>query len=110
MRRTVRDGGSVRPDPFRADCVVVALVERRGRTPLRALLEWCLPRGVVIEDGAEFYERLTGKLPVESSAHQAWAGFPWVINDRMLAAAIQYGQFGRASCEQRAVRAVDFNG
>jgi lipopolysaccharide/colanic/teichoic acid biosynthesis glycosyltransferase len=46
------------------DRIVVALGERRGQLPLRELLEpWA--RGVVIEDGVEFYERLTGKLAIE---------------------------------------------
>jgi exopolysaccharide biosynthesis polyprenyl glycosylphosphotransferase len=46
--------------------IVVALSERRGRTPVRALLESCVPRGVIVEDIAEFSERLTGKLAIES--------------------------------------------
>jgi lipopolysaccharide/colanic/teichoic acid biosynthesis glycosyltransferase len=45
--------------------IVVALGERRGRTPVRALLEACLPRGVIVEDAVEVYERLTGKLAIE---------------------------------------------
>ena len=48
----------------RADRVVVALSERRGRLPMRALLE-CQARGLCIEDGVETYERLTGKVPLE---------------------------------------------
>jgi exopolysaccharide biosynthesis polyprenyl glycosylphosphotransferase len=46
--------------------VVVALGERRRRTPIRALVESCVARGIVVEDAAEFYERLTGKLAIES--------------------------------------------
>jgi lipopolysaccharide/colanic/teichoic acid biosynthesis glycosyltransferase/protein involved in polysaccharide export with SLBB domain len=46
--------------------IVVALTERRGRTPMRPLLESRLWRGVIIEDVADCYERLTGKLALES--------------------------------------------
>ncbi len=46
--------------------IVVALAERRGRTPIRALLESCIPRGVIVEEAAEVYERLTGKLAIEA--------------------------------------------
>jgi lipopolysaccharide/colanic/teichoic acid biosynthesis glycosyltransferase len=46
--------------------VVVALVDRRGRTPVRALLEACVPAGVLVEDAVELYERLTGKIALES--------------------------------------------
>jgi exopolysaccharide biosynthesis polyprenyl glycosylphosphotransferase len=51
---------------LRPDCIVVALVERRGRTPVRELLDACVPRGVIVEDVADFYERVTGKLAIES--------------------------------------------
>ncbi len=33
---------------------------------IRALVESCVARGIVVEDAAEFYERLTGKLAIES--------------------------------------------
>jgi lipopolysaccharide/colanic/teichoic acid biosynthesis glycosyltransferase len=46
--------------------VVVASVDRRGKMPLRLLLESCVPRGIVVEEGAEFYERLTGKISMEA--------------------------------------------
>ena len=48
--------------------VLVALGERRRRTPIRTLVESCLARGIVVEDAAEFYERLTGQLAIESLA------------------------------------------
>src|SRR2546426_2624259 len=51
---------------LRPDCLVVALVERRGRTPVRELLDSCVPRGVMVEDATDFYERLTGKLAIET--------------------------------------------
>src|SRR5437899_4883668 len=49
----------------RPDRIVVGLVERRGRLPLYPLLE-SLARGIVVEDVAETYERLTGKLALEA--------------------------------------------
>lgn len=48
------------------DCVVVALTERRGRTPVAALVESCIARGIHVEEAAEFYEHLTGMLALES--------------------------------------------
>jgi exopolysaccharide biosynthesis polyprenyl glycosylphosphotransferase len=51
----------------RPDRVIVALDERRGRLPVGPLLE-ARARGVVIEDGVEVYERLTGKIAIESLA------------------------------------------
>ena len=53
-------------EEVRPDRVLVALGERRRRTPLKALVESCVAHGVVVEDASEFYERLTGKLAIES--------------------------------------------
>lgn len=47
------------------DRVVVALSERRGRLSVHQLLEARL-QGVLVEDGPDTYERLTGKLALES--------------------------------------------
>jgi sugar transferase (PEP-CTERM system associated) len=44
-------------------CVIVACSERRGALPLGELLELKL-RGVAIEEGIDFYERVTGKIYV----------------------------------------------
>ncbi|MGH7314543.1 MAG: sugar transferase [Candidatus Rokuibacteriota bacterium] len=49
----------------RAERVIVAMPDRRGRLPVEALLA-CRVRGVRIEDGTEVYERLTSRLAVES--------------------------------------------
>ncbi|HEY7186303.1 MAG TPA: sugar transferase, partial [Vicinamibacterales bacterium] len=51
--------------------LVVALRERRGRTPFGTLLESCIARGVIVEDVVEYYERVTGKLAFESLAPMA---------------------------------------
>jgi exopolysaccharide biosynthesis polyprenyl glycosylphosphotransferase len=45
--------------------LVVALSERRGRLPVWGLLSSCAT-GLKVEDGIEFYERLTRKLAIES--------------------------------------------
>ncbi len=44
--------------------IVVALDDRRGRTPVRTLLKFKLA-GAIIEQGVTFYERITGKILVE---------------------------------------------
>src|SRR5207247_1690729 len=47
------------------DRIIVALSQRRGRLPVRALLE-ARTRSIVVEDGVDVYERLTGKIALES--------------------------------------------
>ena len=47
------------------DRILIALSDRRGRMPLRELLE-ARSRRILIEDGVEVYERLMGKLAIES--------------------------------------------
>lgn len=49
----------------RVDRIIVAIEERRGKFPDAQLLE-CKMRGIAVEEGIEFYERLTGRLQVES--------------------------------------------
>ena len=49
----------------RPDRIVVALAERRGRLPVRQLLEARM-QGIIVEDGVETYERLARKIPIES--------------------------------------------
>ena len=56
-------GGMI--DQLRPDRIVVALADRRGRLPMRDLLDARM-RGVQVEDGVDLYERLTGKLAIES--------------------------------------------
>jgi lipopolysaccharide/colanic/teichoic acid biosynthesis glycosyltransferase/protein involved in polysaccharide export with SLBB domain len=46
--------------------IIVALNERRGHMPMRALLDSRLWRGVIVEDVADTYERLTGRIALES--------------------------------------------
>jgi exopolysaccharide biosynthesis polyprenyl glycosylphosphotransferase len=47
------------------DRIVVALADRRGRLPMRELLD-ARVQGVAVEDAVDAYERLTGKLAIES--------------------------------------------
>lgn len=51
--------------PYKAARIIVALSERRGQMPVAALLQM-KSRGVKVLDGAEVYEAVTGKVPVES--------------------------------------------
>ncbi len=53
-------------EEVRPDRIVVALAQQRGRLPVRQLLEARVCGGLIVEDGADAYERLTGKLPIES--------------------------------------------
>jgi exopolysaccharide biosynthesis polyprenyl glycosylphosphotransferase len=52
-------------DECRPDMIVVALTERRGRLPVRDLLDARMS-GIVVEEGIEVHERLTEKLAIES--------------------------------------------
>ncbi len=51
-------------EEVRPDRIIVALAERRGGLPVAQLLE-PRARGIIVEEGVEAYERLTGKLPIE---------------------------------------------
>ena len=52
-------------DEARPDRIIVAVGERRGRLPLPQLLEARM-KGIVVEDAVEVYERLAGKVAIES--------------------------------------------
>ena len=45
--------------------IIVALSERRGRLPVDLLLD-AKRQGIIVEDGVQLYERLTGKLAIET--------------------------------------------
>jgi exopolysaccharide biosynthesis polyprenyl glycosylphosphotransferase len=49
----------------RPDRIIVALTARRGRLPLETLLR-AKAQGILVEDGIEAYERLSGKLAIEA--------------------------------------------
>jgi sugar transferase (PEP-CTERM system associated) len=48
-----------------AERIVVALDDRRGKTPIKKLLQYKM-QGVVIEQGISFYERVAGRMLVEN--------------------------------------------
>lgn len=50
---------------MRIDRVVVAVEDGRGHLPTAPLLE-CKMKGIAVDDGFDFFERLTGKLSLES--------------------------------------------
>ena len=45
--------------------VIVAMAERRGKLPATELLK-LKARGVLIQDGADYFESITGKVPIEA--------------------------------------------
>jgi sugar transferase (PEP-CTERM system associated) len=47
------------------DRIVVALQDRRGKLPIKDLLDF-KTRGIAIEDATSFYERVTGKIALEN--------------------------------------------
>ena len=49
----------------RPACIVVAIADRSDRLPVQPLLASRV-RGVVVEDAAAFYERLSGKIAIET--------------------------------------------
>jgi exopolysaccharide biosynthesis polyprenyl glycosylphosphotransferase len=52
-------------EEVKPDRIVVALAERRGRMPMRQLLD-AESRGILVEDGLQTYEHFTGKLAIEA--------------------------------------------
>ncbi len=52
-------------EKIRPDRIVIALADRRGRLPVRELLQ-ARVQGVAVEDGVRFYEQLTGKIAIEA--------------------------------------------
>jgi sugar transferase (PEP-CTERM system associated) len=49
----------------RVNRIIVALDDRRGRLPVEMLLS-LKSRGVLVQDGTEYYEQITGKILLES--------------------------------------------
>jgi FlaA1/EpsC-like NDP-sugar epimerase len=60
-------------EPYHPDRIIVAMGDRRGKLPVEALLQ-LKSRGMRIQDGAEMYEAVTGKVPIES-LHLSWLLF-----------------------------------
>lgn len=57
----------------RINRIIIAMKDRRGKLPVEQLLAM-KSRGVVIQDGTEVYETITGKVPIES-LHLGWLLF-----------------------------------
>ena len=57
----------------KAEKIIVALDDRRGKTPVKELLE-CRIKGIPVVQGITFYEELTGKILVERT-NPAWLIF-----------------------------------
>ena len=49
----------------RIDQIVIAMPDRRGKLPVEALLT-CKMQGVHVEDGTTFYEKISGKIMLET--------------------------------------------
>ncbi|MFB3828577.1 MAG: sugar transferase [Bryobacteraceae bacterium] len=65
--------------------IIVSMGERRGRLPVKDLLP-LKASGVTIQDAADIYEALTGKVPLNSARLTSWLLFspgfrvsPWVL-------------------------------
>src|SRR5258708_7070576 len=52
-------------ESYRPDRIIVSMGDRRGKLPVEALLQ-LKSRGVMIQDGADVYEAVTGRVPIES--------------------------------------------
>ncbi len=52
-------------DPREIRRVIITMADRRGNLPVEALLQ-LKTRGVLVQDGADVYEAITGKVPVDS--------------------------------------------
>jgi exopolysaccharide biosynthesis polyprenyl glycosylphosphotransferase len=50
---------------LRVQRIIVSMKERRGRLPVESLLE-LKKRGVMVQNGSELYEVITGKIPLET--------------------------------------------
>lgn len=48
------------------DRIIVAMADQLDYLPVNQLLEARISKGIVIEDGQELYEKLTGKIAIES--------------------------------------------
>ena len=80
-------------DELKPDLIVVAFAERRGRVPIRALVDTYVSRGVRVEEITECYERLTGKLAIE-----------WLTPMRVIAS----GKFHPSPAQRRFARVLSW--
>jgi exopolysaccharide biosynthesis polyprenyl glycosylphosphotransferase len=78
--------------------IVIAMLDRRGRLPERALLEARL-KGVSVQEAVDFFERVTGKLAIEAMRPSALilsAGFGHAKPERSPIVRALRGCAGRA--------------
>lgn len=69
----------------RIDRIVVAMGDRRGQFPTNQLLDLCLSGEVAIEESASFYERVTGRVQLET-LRPSWLIFSGRKRQRRLGA------------------------
>ena len=69
----------------RIDRIVVAMGDRRGQFPTSQLLDLCLSGEVAIEESASFYERVTGRVQLET-LRPSWLIFSGRKRQRRLGA------------------------
>jgi sugar transferase (PEP-CTERM system associated) len=69
----------------RIDRIVVGLQDRRGKLPIKELLDF-KTRGVAVEEATTFYERVAGKIPLDN-LKPSWMVFNsgFTVSRRMLA-------------------------
>ncbi len=68
---------------YNPDCIVVALRNRRGRLPVRSLLQ-IKASGVRILESTSFYERITNKIMVDEFLKPSWFIFEEGFNSSQL--------------------------
>jgi len=66
----------------RPDVIVVAMQDRRGTLPLAEIIE-CKFQGIEVEDWPDFYEKLTGKIPI-NDLRPSWLVFSDGFRKRQL--------------------------
>lgn len=74
--------------------VIVALEDRRGQLPIEALLASKL-KGIRIDDGLSFYERISGKIAVQQ-LRPSWLIFAYGFRKNQLTSAVK--RFVDVSC------------
>lgn len=70
----------------RPDRIVVGMTERRSQLSIRALLEVCTRRGLRVEEAATCYERLTGRVALDSLSPSSIV-FSWQLCPPVMGAA-----------------------
>jgi hypothetical protein len=71
-------------EKHKIDRIVVGLQDRRGKLPIKELLDF-KTRGVAVEEATTFYERVAGKIPIEN-LKPSWMVFNsgFSVSKRML--------------------------